>query len=111
MAGFAVIFVVMFYGFAAAHMMTFGTKLQSYRNLTSSSFSLLEALLGEFDLFALARAQWLMGPTFFVLFIALAALVVLNVLIAIISDAYQLQIEFLHGQKFVRRVVMLVLYC
>ena len=99
LASFGVIFVVVFYGFAAAHMMAFGYKLKKFRNLTTSGFTLIESLLGEFDLFSLYEAQWLMGPLFFVLFIALAVLVVLNILIAIISDAYQAQNEFLRAEK------------
>ncbi|CAE7894284.1 pkd2, partial [Symbiodinium sp. KB8] len=94
LASFGVIFVVVFYGFAAAHMMTFGFKLKEFRNLTASGFTLIESLLGEFDLFSMYEAQWLMGPLFFVMFIALAVLVVLNILIDIISDAYQAQNEF-----------------
>lgn len=87
-SGFAVVFCVVFYGFAAAHMMTFGGRVHGYRNLTSSVYTLLKSLLGEFNLDEMTRAQWFMGPLFFVLFIALAVFVVLNVLIAIISDAY-----------------------
>mmetsp|Transcript_9536 Transcript_9536/g.33511 ORF Transcript_9536/g.33511 Transcript_9536/m.33511 type:complete len:678 (-) Transcript_9536:100-2133(-) len=86
--GFMVIFAITFYGFAAAHMMSFGALVFDYRNMTQAMLSLITSLLGDFDLDELARAQWLLGPAFFIVFVALAVFVVLNVLIAIISDAY-----------------------
>uniref|UniRef100_A0A7S1CC16 Polycystin cation channel PKD1/PKD2 domain-containing protein n=1 Tax=Bicosoecida sp. CB-2014 TaxID=1486930 RepID=A0A7S1CC16_9STRA len=86
--GFIVIFCVLFYGFSAAHMMTFGPSLEGYRNMMQTAFSLLRALLGDFDLGALEEAQYVMGPLLFILFTAMAVFVVLNLLIAIISDAY-----------------------
>jgi hypothetical protein len=55
----------------------------------SSFFSLLQALLGEFDFDALREANPYMGPVVFIAFIVLSVFVVLNMLIAIISDAYQ----------------------
>jgi hypothetical protein len=47
------------------------------------------ALLGDFDFRALQGAHGTMGPFFFITFIALAVFVVLNMLIAIISAAYE----------------------
>lgn len=91
--GFIVIFGVLLYGFAAAHMMTFGPSLEGYRNMQFTAYSLIRALLGDFDLESMEEAQYVMGPLLFILFTAVAVFVVLNLLIAIISDAYTDQQE------------------
>merc|ERR1711934_954345 len=86
--GFSVVFLTVFYGFSAAFMLTHGGRVMGYRNLTQSGLTLLRSLLGDFDFLELQKGQWLMGPVLFILFICVAVFVVLNVLIAIISDAY-----------------------
>jgi len=48
-AAFAAVFAIVVGGFAAAHMLAFGTKLPNFKNLTTSSFSLLQSLLGDFN--------------------------------------------------------------
>ena len=100
-------------------MMSFGAKLEGYRNLSWSTLTLLRSLLcvvgprcippifhsvalthvhtvtaqpppacrGEFELEEMADDNLVMGPLFFVLFTAVAVLVILNTLIAIVSDA------------------------
>jgi hypothetical protein len=52
-------------------------------------YSLLRSLLGDFDFDELQEGHSYMGPILFCLFVVLAVFVVLNMLIAIISDAYQ----------------------
>lgn len=94
-SGFSIIFVVMLYGFAASHMLSFGSTLESYRNLSWSTLTLLRSLLGEFELEDMANDNLVMGTLFFVLFTAVAVLVILNTLIAIVSDAYSAEVEAL----------------
>jgi len=86
--GFLVIFLIIFYGFAQAHAMVFGGRLENFRTIGQSMFSLLRSLLGDFDFVQLQEAHGHMGPTLFILFVVLAVFVVLNILIAIISEAY-----------------------
>jgi len=38
---FAAVFLCVLYGFAAAHMLTFRSKVESYRDMTLSMYSLL----------------------------------------------------------------------
>ena len=54
----------------------------------SSMTTLLSAMLGDFDFGALREAHWLLGPVFFVSFMTIGVFVMLNMFIAIISDAY-----------------------
>lgn len=88
MAGFVVCFLAVFYGFAQAHTMIFGRTLSNYRTLQQSCYTMLRSLLGEFDFGELRQESSTMGPVMFIGFIALAVLVILNMIIAIISDAY-----------------------
>eukprot|EP00937_MAST-01D_sp_MAST-1D-sp2_P006573 g6573.t1 len=87
-AGFGMIFFIIFFGFAQSHSMVFGAKIEEFRTIGDTMFSLIRSLLGDFDFVALERADGTMGPVLFIVFVMLAVLVVLNMLIAIISDAY-----------------------
>lgn len=108
--GFTIIFIVLFYGFSAAHMMTFGTFVEGYKNMTNSALTLMKSLLGDFDLDEMTEAQFIMGPFFFVLFTAVAVFVVLNILIAIISDAYSDEVRHLAESEDVQLGDELKLY-
>jgi hypothetical protein len=88
-AGFSVIFFIVFYGFAQAHAMVFSSRLKSFRTLGQSCYTLMRSLLGDFRFQDLQDAHNVLGPFLFIVFVALAVFVVLNMLIAIISDAYE----------------------
>jgi hypothetical protein len=89
LGGFMVVFFIIFYGFAQAHCMIFQGRLYAFRTLSESIFTLMRSLLGDFDFESLQFANYHMGPILFVLFVALAVFVVLNMLIAIISESYE----------------------
>jgi hypothetical protein len=56
--------------------------------MEKSFFTLLKSLLGDFDFEELRDANPYVGPALFIVFVGLAVFVLLNMLIAIISDAY-----------------------
>lgn len=82
------IFVIILFGFSLAHTLMFRSQLEGFQSVSMSSITLLRSLLGDFDLVELERAAPVMGPLLFLLFVVLACFVVLNMLIAVISDAY-----------------------
>jgi hypothetical protein len=88
-SSFLVFFFIIFFGFAQAHTLVFGHQLYAFSTLSSSMFSLMRSLLGDFDFEQLRAERSVMGPLFFVLFVVLAVFVVLNMLIAIITNAYE----------------------
>ena len=100
--GFAVVFCVVLFGFAEAHMLTFGSRVVGFRNLSVSTVTLLRSLVGDFEFEAMVEAQWLLGVVFFVMFVALSVVVVLNILIAIVSDAFNEEIHELATREDVR---------
>jgi hypothetical protein len=85
---FSFVFAVIGYGFIQAHTMVFRDRIEGYRNFTHSMYSLMSSLLGDIALSELYDADHLFGPFFFVFFVVMAVFVVLNMVIAIISDAY-----------------------
>jgi len=87
--GFAIVFAIIFIGFAQAHCLIFVGRLENFRTVQESIFCLLRSLLGDFDFSELEDAHFFMGPVLFLIFVGLAVFVVLNMLIAIISDAYE----------------------
>jgi hypothetical protein len=86
--GFMVVFFVVFYGFSQTHAMIFQGRLEDFRTTGTAMYTLMRSLLGDFDFEKLRQGHMWMGPALFVLFVVLAVFVVLNMLIAIISDAY-----------------------
>jgi hypothetical protein len=89
LGGFMLVFFIIFYGFAQAHCMIFQGRLYAFRTLPEAIFTLMRSLLGDFDFEELQVANYHMGPLLFILFVALAVFVVLNMLIAIISESYE----------------------
>jgi hypothetical protein len=87
-SSFLVIFFIFFFAFAQAFCIVFHSRIPQFRTIGQTNFALMEALLGDFDFDQMQNADSIMGPVLFILFICLAVFVVLNTLIAIISDAY-----------------------
>ena len=80
-------------------MVTFGTKVFNYKTFSETSYTLILALLGDADLSELREANWYAGPIFFFLYVCIQVFVVLNMVIAIISDAYAEAEELLKKKR------------
>jgi hypothetical protein len=83
-----IMFVIILWGFAQAHTMVFGLHIRNYRTIGESMYTLLRSLLGDFDFESMQVTHSVMGPAFFIIFVVLSVFVLLNILIAIISDSY-----------------------
>jgi len=108
--GFSFVFAIVFFGFAQAHTMVFGGRVEGYRTLGNSMYMLTRSLLGDFDFEEMRRNEPTIGPLFFVLFICLAVFVILNMLIAIVSDAYSTCRELMKKKKKVDIVAEMSVY-
>jgi hypothetical protein len=89
LVGFAFVFSIILYGFAQAHTLVFGANIPHYRTSGQSAYTLIRAILGDFDFDSLQTAHPVMGPLFFISFVCVAVLVVFNVIIAIVVDSYE----------------------
>merc|ERR1719181_939295 len=76
------------FAFGCAFHMSFGARLHNYRNLTATFYTLLQALLGDFNFDELTHEDKIFGPFLFMAFVSVAVFVILNVVIAIISRSY-----------------------
>jgi hypothetical protein len=88
LSAFAVVFVIVMFGFAQAHSLFFGKQLENYETISSSFLTLFRAMLGDFNFAETYKLHYVIGPLFFITFVGIAFLVVLNIIIAIIADAY-----------------------
>jgi hypothetical protein len=80
----------MFVFVLVGHCMAFRDRIAGYRTAKHSCYSILSALLGDFDFNKLYEADNILVPFYFIFFIGLAVFVVLNMVIAIISDAHSM---------------------
>ena len=108
--GFSFVFFIIFFGFAQAHTMVFNSRMEEYRNIGDSMYMLLRSLLGDFNFEDQRMADPTMGPLLFVLFICLAVFVILNMVIAIISDAYSKCREQMLEKESINIVAEITLY-
>jgi len=88
-ATFSAMFCVVLFGFAVAHYLAYGSNIYEFRNWQQSAFTLFRALLGDFDVTELQEQNPLLGPTFFIIFMLLSYLVLLNMFIAIVNEHYE----------------------
>jgi len=85
---FGFMFNIVFMAFVQLAYLIFGSFLQDFATIKSSSFTLLRALLGDFDFPAMYKAQPIYGPMFFVFYIFACFFILLNMFLAIINDSY-----------------------
>jgi hypothetical protein len=85
---FSLMFVVVYFGFATSFYLAFSVDLEGFKTLNDSFFSLFRSLLGDFDFNSLEENNAFLGPLLFTLYIFLVVLVMLNMFLAIINDAY-----------------------
>ncbi|KAI3378657.1 hypothetical protein SNEBB_011293 [Seison nebaliae] len=87
-AGFAVMFFIVFFAFAQLGYLIFGTQIKDFSSFVSSLFTLFRIILGDFDFHALEQANRVLGPIFFLTYVFFVFFVLLNMFLAIINDTY-----------------------
>lgn len=85
---FSLYFFVCLCGFAQIGYLLFGLSVRQFRSLGVAILSLLQAVAGDLDYSALSDAHHLLGPLFYIAFYLLLLLILLNVFLAILNDAY-----------------------
>ncbi|KAL4239712.1 TRP-like ion channel Pkd2 [Mactra antiquata] len=88
LAGFAVMFFIIFLAFTQLGYLLFGTQVKDFSNFQSSFFTLFRIILGDFDFDQLEAANRVLGPIFFMLFVFFVFFVLINMFLAIINDTY-----------------------
>ncbi|KAL5103963.1 Polycystic kidney disease 2-like 1 protein [Taenia crassiceps] len=87
-AGFGVMFFIVFFAFAQLGYLAFGTQVSDFGTFATSLMTLFRIILGDFDFQALHDAQSFLGPLYFLVYIFFVFFVLINMFIAIINDTY-----------------------
>lgn len=87
---FLVMLMVLFIGFVVMANMIFGTHLSYFTQLSTGFVYLYLYLLGSFDYAGLKQTDGVWGPVFFTVYMVLFVMIMLNVFLAILNDAYVL---------------------
>eukprot|EP01059_Diplonema_ambulator_P006384 TRINITY_DN16109_c0_g3_i2.p1 TRINITY_DN16109_c0_g3~~TRINITY_DN16109_c0_g3_i2.p1 ORF type:complete len:1786 (+),score=662.51 TRINITY_DN16109_c0_g3_i2:73-5430(+) len=87
--GIVFIFLIVFIGFALMAFVVFGTVLEGYRDFSTTVSSLLLMLLGSFDYTELKEQRRVFAPILFAVFNVLANFLLLNMVIAVLNQAFE----------------------
>ena len=85
---FSVLFSIVILGFGMAFYMAFGLEVHGYRSVSASLISLFQLVLGIFDYDELWNANRVLAPVLFGCFSVLVILILMNIFLAIINDAF-----------------------
>ena len=87
LASFFIVYLVVFLAYATFGFLVFGKVAYDYNTFQSSMANVLGMTLGAFNFYALVEAHSILGPTFFVTFTFVVNFILINVFVAIISEA------------------------
>lgn len=99
LAGFAVMFFIIFLAFAQLGYLIFGTQVRDFKSFDAAMFTLFRIILGDFNFHELEAANRILGPTYFILYVFFVFFVLLNMFLAIINDTYSEVKAELSNQK------------
>lgn len=88
LAGFAVMFFIIFLAFAQLGYLIFGTQVKDFSTFPDAIFTLFRIILGDFNFHELEAAHRVLGPIYFILYVFFVFFVLLNMFLAIINDTY-----------------------
>ncbi|KAJ0004973.1 hypothetical protein NQD34_011187, partial [Periophthalmus magnuspinnatus] len=97
-AGFAIMFFIVFFAYAQLGYLLFGTEVESFSTFVKCIFTQFRIILGDFDYDAIDRANRVLGPIYFVTYVFFVFFVLLNMFLAIINDTYSEVKEELSSQ-------------
>jgi len=85
---FSIMFMVCMFGFAASFYVVFSAEVESCKTLADAFGTLFRVILGDFDYRAFSDANPVLAPFLFYLFILLVVMILINMFLAILADAY-----------------------
>ncbi|CAH8862237.1 unnamed protein product [Trichobilharzia szidati] len=88
LAGFAIMFFIVFFSFAQLGYLAFGTQAKDFSSFMTTVFTLFRIILGDFDFNALQTANRVFGPIYFIVYVFFVFFVLINMFIAIINETY-----------------------
>lgn len=88
LAIFALMFMIVYAGFAIGFYLGFSTSAQEYSSLAASLLALFRTILGDFDFETLRTENTWLAPSMFALYVVLVGLILMAFFQALILDAY-----------------------
>jgi hypothetical protein len=85
---FLLVVIGMMLGFSLFAHFTFGSMSESYSSLFLTGMRLLEMMIGVIDYMELQKADPILAPAFFIIFLLFFVYVLVNIFIAILERAY-----------------------
>jgi hypothetical protein len=89
MANFMILFLVIFSGFAFAHLLAYGDTIGRFKDATSAFYSMYRVLVGDFDFMEMYLNNRIVGPAFLLLWTMIGLTVLFNVFVAILMESYE----------------------
>ncbi|KAF8770771.1 Polycystic kidney disease 2-like 1 protein like [Argiope bruennichi] len=87
-AGFGIMFFIVFFAFAQLGYLLFGTVVRDFSTFAKAVFTLLRLILGDFNFYELEAANRILGPIYFLSYVFFVFFVLMNMFLAIINDTY-----------------------
>ncbi|EDW04156.1 polycystic kidney disease 2-like 2 protein isoform X1 [Drosophila grimshawi] len=88
LAGFSLMFGIVFLAYAQLGLLLFGTKHPDFRNFVTSILTMIRMILGDFQYNLIEEANRVLGPIYFLTYILLVFFILLNMFLAIIMETY-----------------------
>lgn len=85
---FMMMFLVVLMGFAQSGYLAFGADVKGFGTLTETFYTLIRAMLGEFDFEGMRRSNRLFGPIYFFVYMVMVFFILLSMFLAIIDETY-----------------------
>ena len=85
---FVIVLFIFILAFATTAFLSFSSDVEDFRSLNSSILNLVRYTVTDMDVELLSNSSLIIGPIFFVFWSLLMILILANVFIAILSDAY-----------------------
>ena len=86
---FFIILFIFVVAFAHAGYLAFSTDVEDFRSISISVITLFNALVGSLDYEGITESSRLYGPLYFLVFQSMMILILVNVFLAIMNDAYR----------------------
>ncbi|XP_022232185.2 polycystic kidney disease 2-like 2 protein [Drosophila obscura] len=88
LAGFSLMFGIVFLAYAQLGLLLFGTKHPDFDTFTTSILTMVRMILGDFQYKLIEQANRVLGPIYFLTYILLMFFILLNMFLAIIMETY-----------------------
>ncbi|XP_030383935.1 polycystic kidney disease 2-like 1 protein [Scaptodrosophila lebanonensis] len=88
LAGFSLMFAIVFLAYAQLGLLLFGTKHPDFRNFITSILTMIRMILGDFQYQLIEKANYILGPIYFLTYILIVFFILLNMFLAIIMETY-----------------------